>query len=425
MQLPVDVFHRGEFVLLLSLLCLIIYFSLFAYGILHRKTLFLFELLLPSGIFFLSFKESFVRSDFYHISHFVYFAFPAAIIYFLYAFFYGVDETGRELKSCACASTSANLFKLNLKFLLACGLIVLILHHYDILPHTFYRPTKEYTEILSMNKDTDLTSYNQTRSLLLDASPNISPQDLQVLRSSNGVDIIPHSISLLYINDLYWTPRPIIQSYSAYKSQLDKMNAEFFSSKNSPESVVFFLESIDGRYPIFDEPQTFTSLLLNYEILDNEIKNALPPYIILKRSKKMAVSNAPLKLIEERSAQVGEIIPIPKSQSSYIFAEIDWNMCLTGRLVNFFFKTAHRDNGTQFLFKLNNGSVIANRFVRDVARNGLFVSKYVGNTAQLAEIFKGYSEGDVWGIGVTGAPQFYEKNYVVKFYELSFNYLGK
>jgi len=56
---------------------------------------------------------------------------------------------------------------------------------------------------------------------------------------NHSVDIIPAEVSKIYFNGLYYNPRPVIQSYTAYDGYLDNLNYEKYMSANAPDYVLF------------------------------------------------------------------------------------------------------------------------------------------------------------------------------------------
>ena len=78
--------------------------------------------------------------------------------------------------------------------------------------------------------------------------------------TKNGtVDAIPWDITDLVVGGLNYSPRPIIQSYSAYTEKLQKINYNhYFNIKTRPEYVILKAIAIDGRiepdqdYPLLD-----------------------------------------------------------------------------------------------------------------------------------------------------------------------------
>jgi hypothetical protein len=58
--------------------------------------------------------------------------------------------------------------------------------------------------------------------------------------------------------ELHWRPVPVFQAYAAYAPSLDAENAAMLRSIDAPQRILrrLPLDSIDGRNPVFDQPQT-------------------------------------------------------------------------------------------------------------------------------------------------------------------------
>lgn len=211
----------------------------------------------------------------------------------------------------------------------------------------------------------------------------LGEQTLHYLRD-RSVDIFPWDISLAYSYEMNWCPRPIFQSYSAYTSSLDLLNAQHFKGEDAPEVVLYSFKSIDGRYPIFDEPVTFEKLLCNYNAqhIDGE-------FIVLK--KKEESSCKAREIFSSSVARIGEPIKIPNQVGGYTFARIIMEYSWFGKIVNLFFKVSP----TYVKFINTNGAISEKfRFIPDVARNGIFISQYINNVDDLFFVFSGEIDED-------------------------------
>jgi hypothetical protein len=64
---------------------------------------------------------------------------------------------------------------------------------------------------------------------------------------------------------MQWDPEPVIQGYSAYTASLDQLDASFLHSSAAPSRILAQPPfAIDGRYPVFDPPTTWVTLLCRY-----------------------------------------------------------------------------------------------------------------------------------------------------------------
>ncbi|MDR2057286.1 MAG: hypothetical protein LBP83_03200, partial [Dysgonamonadaceae bacterium] len=198
------------------------------------------------------------------------------------------------------------------------------------------------------------------------------------------VDVFPYDIALLYAYDLNWSPRPVFQSYSAYTPVLDQINASHFEKDNAPDNILYSYASIDKRYPLFDEPAVFRTLLKNYEVqtLDN--------YLILqRRTEKITYDSIP---VGSGICPIGTLIDIPQCPGQHIYCNIDISTHFGGKLISLFYKPAFIY--IDFYIK-EQPEPIEYTFIRRLGTEGLFISKYVTDLSDICSIFEGNYEQDI------------------------------
>jgi len=229
----------------------------------------------------------------------------------------------------------------------------------------------------------------------------------QYIYHNEKTDIIPFDISLLYGYGLNWQPRPVIQSYTNYTPVLDKITAKHFLTEKAPDKLIYSPITIDDRYSLFDEPETFRTILLEYSA--GEYNDS---YLILKKNQQINSRN--MGEISNLTAKTGEIINIPFHEDAYVFMEVDLDFNIFGKLTNFFFKTENANIELNLL----NKSKKKYRFLNRNGKNKLFVSKYISNTEELKQIFDENFIPDIISIRILGNYLFYNKNIKVRFYSI-------
>lgn len=224
------------------------------------------------------------------------------------------------------------------------------------------------------------------------------------------MDVFPWDIALVWAYDFNWSPRPVFQSYSAYTQYLDRLNAQHFSKGNAPQVILYSYKSIDGRYPLFDEPSTFASILQNYSYV-----NKSGEFLLLSYNPEINVQMNQEDLGEIETKQ-GQPVIIPKYDSGYVFAQIQVENSATGKFMKIIYKQAFAHIKFQF-----SDSTYSNefRFIPGVAMNGVFLSKYVGNTDDLASVFTENVTQNINSIVLNfDNPSHYERIIKIKFYGL-------
>ncbi|HSR32717.1 MAG TPA: hypothetical protein VLY63_19320, partial [Anaerolineae bacterium] len=223
------------------------------------------------------------------------------------------------------------------------------------------------------------------------------------------IDIIPWEISLLFAHDLAWQPRPIIQSYASFTPLLDDLDAKFLQSQAAPSQLIYSARSIDGRYAIFDTPHTFRTLLDHYRYVSISSDGA---FILLERRTE-PLSREPI-LISEGKYRLEDAIPIPRISDGYVYARVDLQPSLLGALVSLLYKPPE----LQFELRLRNDETVTGRLVRETARNGLFVSRYVRDTDDIPKVFQETGRQDIRTIRLMGSTWAYSSEFEVQFYEI-------
>jgi hypothetical protein len=223
------------------------------------------------------------------------------------------------------------------------------------------------------------------------------------------VDIMPWEISMAFAYGMKWTPRPVFQCYSAYTDKLDMLNSKYFESADAPEILIYALYFMDGRYPLFDSPATFRTILRNYKPVFIDDK-----YIILRKADTHSPPSS--KIISVLDTKIGRPIPVPKIKNGYLFANIDMDYNLLGKIAKLFYKAP----GVKIRLTGNRG-VSERRFIFSSARNGIFLSQYVLNVRELFDVWQGKMDDryDLNSITIfVNYPCFYGKNIRVEFFEV-------
>lgn len=340
----------------------------------HRKRNSWYLLLLNGPIVFLAFKEGFVRYDEVHYIQF----FTQTLIISL-----GLIITLNQNQKKVVGS------KFYLFFMF--GICLLFTESFQ-----FFRYKNLYALV---DEQFRLIKLNEEKIKLVNT---YKIQDSIINKLSNAtVDIIPYEISFLYCHNLNWSPRPIIQSYSVYTSDLDSLNSSFFKGNSAPQQIIYTYKTIDDRYPLFDEPQMFKTLLNKYEwytTLSNK------KTVILRR-KNHPIKDKIISSVN-RLVSLNEKILIPNEDCTYTYAKAIIQLTLLGKVINFFCNVPSLE--MKIYFK-NNTKPVQFRLIRSTSDDGLLVSCYAKNVNDVMNIFSGTANPNVSGIAIIGNPYFYEK----------------
>lgn len=223
----------------------------------HFKTVLVF--FIYSVSIYVLYKQAFVRADIWHISEF-----------FSYCLLYIISIREFHVKKLKSSSKGVVLVLIFIAFFVARGKSEVL----------FNVPGKlQKSEYIS-----GINNFTKTSGFQLFPNSNTIPTHIINRIGSKTIDIFPWNISLLFENKLNYLPRPVLQSYSAYTPYLEELNFRHYNSARAPEFVLYEFESIDNRYPLFDETKVNILLLKNYTCVDTfRINNK--PILLLEKNK--------------------------------------------------------------------------------------------------------------------------------------------
>jgi hypothetical protein len=173
------------------------------------------------------------------------------------------------------------------------------------------------------------------------------------------VHIYPHEDTVAWAYELNWKPLPVFQSYSAYTTRLDELNADALASPDGPEVILRRPEpAVDSRNATFDSPAAVVSMICNYDEL-----RATGSWEVLRRVDDRCGVQRPLVTVKGR---LGDKIPIPTGNSHEMVLARVQGVQVSGRerLRAFLYRARER-------FVAING--ITWRFVPGTAADGLLL----------------------------------------------------
>jgi hypothetical protein len=211
------------------------------------------------------------------------------------------------------------------------------------------------------------------------ANKNNIASILNLPKFEGTVDIYSYEQGHLLSTDNEWTPRPIIQSYSAYTARLAEINFEFINGTDGPDNILFNVQTIDGRLPSMDDGISWLALLNKYEP-----KQFYGEYLHLVRSE--VADELALKPLSVQSISLGEAIEL-NPKTSPVFLKANIQSSFIGKLLSLLFKPPQLN----IEVTLNNGSILNYRVVAKMLQSGLLISPFIQDTKSFSKL---YSELD-------------------------------
>ncbi|MBN8640952.1 MAG: hypothetical protein J0L86_03990 [Flavobacteriales bacterium] len=221
-----------------------------------------------------------------------------------------------------------------------------------------------------------IKEYEPTLKLAEIPEANKLPADILQKIGKSTIDVYPWNIQMLMENKLNYSPRPVIQAYTAYTPYLEEMNFNHFNSTKAPQFVLYDYTSIDYRYPLFDESKVNLCITKNYEIasyFDYQGRK-----VILFEKKK---DFSPIQLIKSDEYAMNANSPlIPKEG---VYYEVGVYNSVIGKLYSIF------NNAPEMKIEINAGDAFQREYHigKKLLETGLFSDKYIKDTHDFHKLF--------------------------------------
>lgn len=194
---------------------------------------------------------------------------------------------------------------------------------------------------------------------------------------NNTVDVYPWNIQMLIENKLNYHNRPIIQSYSCYTKSLEQKNFQHYNSESAPKYVIYEYESIDYRYPMFDESLVHLALKKNYTIVDSGIFDERK--IILLEKK---VDFVPVKLI--KTNEYAMLLNSPLIPKENIYYEIEMYHNINGKIQS----VLKNSPEIKIEMQIEKGSKVEYKTSDKLLQSGIFSNVFIENTNSFSSFIK-------------------------------------
>ena len=144
---------------------------------------------------------------------------------------------------------------------------------------------------------------------------------------SGTVDLYPNELAVIFAHGLDYQPRPIIQSFAAYTDKISELNADHLKNNNAAETILFDIKPFAGCFPSIEDGLSWPELLTRYDIKDIEGR-----YLVLKRNLQPRPYS--LKPLVKATVPLGEWFDLPEDRSFTLWAKIDLNPNILGKLTS-------------------------------------------------------------------------------------------
>ena len=205
---------------------------------------------------------------------------------------------------------------------------------------------------------------------------NKLPQEVLQKVGKSTVDVYPWNIQMLIENNLNYSPRPVIQAYTAYTPYLEEMNFNHYNSTKAPQFILYDYTTIDYRYPLFDESKVNLCIIKNYEIafyFDYQGRKV----ILFEKRKDFR----PLKLV--KSDEYAMVSDSPIKPKEGIFYEVGIYNSFIGKVCSIF------NNAPELKLEIVAGNSYQREYHtgKSLLETGLFLDKNIVDTNDFQKLF--------------------------------------
>ncbi len=201
---------------------------------------------------------------------------------------------------------------------------------------------------------------------------------------SGPVDIFPALSNVAIAHNYDYRPRPVFQSYLAYKTPLPKINEDHLASeKAAPTLIVQDLKDCYGYYPTLYDGQSWTTLLTHYEPISCQ-----PAGLVLK--KRRLVLKPELKDIGTKVLKLGDEVTLNQSENKIVFIKpANVNLTILGSLQKLFFRIFP----PAIDVVLRDGSKKHFIAPSDIMQSGFILSPFVVKPDQVNQLYQQNRDG--------------------------------
>jgi len=189
-----------------------------------------------------------------------------------------------------------------------------------------------------------------------------------------AVDLYPWDESLVLAHGLRYAPRPVFQSYSAYSKPLIDVNRAHLHSEKAPTTLLFNVQTIDGRFPAMEDGASWPDIWARYDSID-----VSGDYLVLtRRTTARMVQTVPVVTTD---IPFSTPLKVPRV-SGLTWVTIDVEKTVLGSVMNLLFKLPI----LELDLTMADGSTRIERIVPGVASEGFVMNPVIESNADFAQV---------------------------------------
>ena len=191
-----------------------------------------------------------------------------------------------------------------------------------------------------------------------------------------SVDVYPWNAAIALAHGVDYRPRPVYQSYAVFNARLIAVNRAHLEGDRAPRTIIFDMETIDGRFLPLEEGPLWPAMIARYDVA-----GAAGRALLLRR--RAVARDIALGSLQTVEARWGRPIAVP-SGAPILWATISLEKTVSGKLLNILYKLP----GIAIAITTEDGRRRIQRLVPDVARQGFVLTPVVESPRDFASLFE-------------------------------------
>ncbi len=204
------------------------------------------------------------------------------------------------------------------------------------------------------------------------------PTEINEKIGNRSIDILPQEISYLYFNQLYYKPRPVIQTYQANSDWLANKNGERYTSPKAPDLVLANIHEFRYQNAFWVDKNAYISLYKNYELIDTL---RMPEENLFLFEKRSLIQPLFFENILNKKTQLDEKISIPEDSILYLKADIHYSFM--GKIARLLFQPAYLKCTVEY----EDGTSAAFRIPPPILKGGIFISGKINDEEDFLKFY--------------------------------------
>lgn len=184
-------------------------------------------------------------------------------------------------------------------------------------------------------------------------------------------DIYSVNQSWIFASGNTWAPRPIVQSYEAYTTELARLNLLHLESAGAPDNIVFRVEPIDSRLPALEDGLSWPAIINKYSLVRLDAKSAY----LRKRPAEQITSDTSPTGSSLAIHKFAEEVPLPDTEEPLV-ARLEIRPTVFGRV----WAALYKPPQLYITARLRDGSTMRYRTISEMMKSEFVMTPLVRNT---------------------------------------------